>query len=398
MNDPIEPIPTKNSKTGSNQPSKNKWPILIIGSIAAILIILFLIGLLSRLFLLSSLEEEAQMVNPLIVKVIEVKPDKNPIELMLPSITQAIRFTPIWARVNGYIKDFYVDIGDEVHENQLLAVISTPELDHQLLQAKADLSISTARLEIAQITAARWQDVYLTDKEAVSTQEVQERQSSFQVEIAAVESALQNVERLEKLKGFNKLYAPFSGTITERNIELGTLISEGSSNNLQQIYMLTQNDIIRIFVSVPQPYFRLIKVGNVTQVKVSQYPEKIFKGVIDRTAKALDPVSRTLLTQINVSNPEGLLIPGLYTEVTFTFIPDVDNYIIPSTALIIREGHPHVAVVDDHCIAHLKRVLIGRDYGRTLEIVSGLNDGDKVVINPNEKIVEGVQVVTNTSQ
>lgn len=387
---PLSEAPVDLPKT--QEPVKRKKGIILICIFASILIILFFFGYIPRLIHWKSLESRAEKINPLIVKVMTAIPNKEAIELVLPSTTQALRMTPIWARVDGYIKNFYVDIGDRVKENQLLAEIDTPELDHQLGQSKADLANAVARLEIAKITADRWVDLFSTDSEAVSTQEVDERTSAFQSEIAAVEAAEANVERLKKIKGFSWLYAPFAGVITERNIDIGTLITAGSQGNLQQIYQLAKIDMIRIFTNVPQPYFRLIKVGDVTHVSLNEYPERIFQGIIARTASALDPIARTLSTEIHVNNEDGALITGLYVTVKFILTPDTLNYIIPTSAVIIRDGHPHVAIVDENSIVHLRRVTIGKNYGKTIDITSGIQEFDQVITNPNDKIRDGVQV------
>ncbi len=375
----------------TDSPISKRQRIFIISGLLVVLVCLYLVGYLYRLSEWQRLEEEASVINPLLVKVMVAEPQSTPVELVLPSSTIAIRFTPIWARVNGYIEKFYVDIGDRVVEGQLLAEISTPELDRQLSQTEADLANANARLEIAKITMLRWNDIYSADSEAVSKQEVDEYNATYLAATAEVEAALANRQRLQQLVGFKKLYAPFTGVITERNIDLGTLISAGSDDTLQQIYKLEKIDVLRIWAPVPQTYYRSVKVGDIVDVRVREFP-KLFKGVIARTSSALNPIARTLLTEIHIDNLEENLFTGAYAEVIFNFKPESPFYIIPTSAIIIREGHPHVAIVDEKGIVHMKRVEIGLDHGNTMEITNGVSEGDRIITNPNENIVEDVHV------
>ncbi len=391
-----EPIPE--DRVDPNDPPHKITIYLIFLIFLAVLLFLFTAGYIPRLLNWRALEQEASQIHPLKVKVETVTSDKEPIKLTLPGTTDAIRVTPIWARTNGYIKDFYVDIGDHVEKGQLLAEISTPEIESELKKAENDLDNALARLEIAKITSMRWQNLYQIDSQTVSPQDVEERNYSYQAELASFSAASANVERVENILNFNKLNAPFKGIITERNIDIGTLITAGSQNNLQQIYQIAKTDIIRIFVGVPQTYYRLIKIGEEVDVLIREFPEKVFKGVIARTSQALDPIARTLLTEIHVENSSGLLVTGLYANVAFILIPDTNYYIVPTTALIIREGRPHVAVVDKDGVVHLNIVTLGRDYGKTIEITSGIKSGDQVVTNPSVKIEEGVKVENENSK
>lgn len=371
---------------------KKKFEIFILGSIAAVLISLFLIGFFPRLIHWEKLEKASNFTHPISVDLMTLEPSKKPIELILPSTTQALRITPIWARIDGYIKDFYVDIGDRVEEGQLMLDIDTPEIEQQLSQAKADLSMALAKLEIAKISASRWQDLFDANSEAVSPQEVDEKTSASQAVFSEVESAKANVQRLEKIYGFSRLYAPFKGIIIERNIDIGSLVTAGSQANYQQLFQIAKTDIIRVFVNVPQSYFRLIKVGGEADILIQEYPERIFKGTIARTSSSLDPLARTLLTEIHVDNKEGDLIVGLYAEVFFNLVSDSPYFIIPTTSLIIRDGPPQVAVIDDEGKVRLQTVKIGRDFGKTIEIISGLKEKEKIITNPTERIRNGVEI------
>lgn len=380
-------------------PPKTKhrpWIVLLLG---AILVGLFLTGYIPRLQKEKALERETEELILPEVTVMEISPDTKNIKLILPSSTQALRITPLWARTNGYLGKLLVDIGDDVKEGQLLANIETPEVEEQYDQAKADYESSIARHEIAKISAQRWFDLYESNPEALSAQEVDERRTTLQASEADLQSYKANMMRLEKLLEFKKIIAPFNGKIIERNVDIGSLITQGSNGNPQQLFVLAQNDIMRVFVNVPQTFYRQIKNGVETDVKIREFPDRIFKGTVARFSGAVDPVARTMLTEIHVDNKEGLLLPGLYAEVKFSLKPDNAYFVIPTDALIIRTGNPQIAVLDKDNIAHLTTVNIGLDYGLNVEVIDGLKNGDKIITNPSEKILEGTKVnVIGTSK
>lgn len=374
-----------------NIPSEHlrKW---LIGGLAVLILSLFVIGFLPRLWQSQKLDADAADHRLPIVRVVIAEPHDKPVELTLPSSTQAHHITPVWARTNGYLVELNVDIGDVVKEGQVLSVIDTPEIDQQYIQAVADLANSKANREIAKISAERWQELYKVNPEAISKQEVDERVATYVATEAQVKAQEANVNRLKQLQDFKYVVAPFDGVITQRNIDLGSLITAGSSGSPQQLFQIAQVDWIRNFVFVPQNYFRAIKEGVEAQVHIREFPERTFKGIVTRFAKALDPVSRTLLTEVDIDNKDHIIYPGLYTEVTFMAKPDAPYFVLPSTAIIIRVGEPRMAVLDEDNVAHLKIVTIGRDYGKAVEILSGIQKGDRVVVNPTEKIKEGVKV------
>ena len=221
--------------------------------------------------------------------------------------------------------------------------------------------------------------------------------------IAAVRAAKAKVERLEVLKDFKFVYAPFDGIIVERNIDIGSLITAGNETmtqpyitdfetTSQPLFKIANTEILRVFVEVPQPYFPYIKDGVEAQVTVPEYPEKIFTGVIDRNSIALDQASRTLLTQVNIENKEKLLRPGLYTDVRFTFKPYKDSFDIPVGALIIRDGPTFVAILKDDNTVSMRLIQIGNDNGKSIQVIKGLKEGDRVILNPNYRIKEGTKV------
>ncbi len=329
---------------------------------------------------------------PLLVRTLKVHPENKETELVLPSFLDAINITPIWARTNGYLADWLVDIGDKVKEGDLLARIDTPDVDQEVVQAEGDLAAAIARESIARITADRGLELIHRNPEAISREEVDQMIAAHHQAVADIQAANGRVNRFKYLQGFKNLYAPFDGTIIERDIDIGSLITAGSTHAAQQMFQIAKSDVLRAFVNVPQNYFHLIKDGMEAEITIPQFPKKIFTGRINRNAGALDPIARTLLTQVNIDNKKGELLPGLYSEVKFKFKPEKMNFIIPVEAVIIRSGPPYVAVVDANNTLHFKEVKIGRDYGATVEIVEGLSDGEEIVTPATDRIRNGMAV------
>lgn len=327
-----------------------------------------------------------------IVQIMRVKPDNKEIELILPSFLDAINTTPIWARTNGYLASWLVDIGDKVKEGDLLAIIDTPEVDQEVVQAEADLSAAIAKESITKITAQRSLSLFENNPEAISKEDVDQMLAAEAQAIADIESAKGRLAKFKYLQGFKNLYAPFDGVITERDIDIGSLITAGSNNNTQRCFQIAKSSVLRAFVSVPQNYFHLIKDGVEAELSVPEFPKKIFIGRINRNAAALDPISRTLLTQINIDNPREELLPGLYAEVKLKFKPEKNVYILPIEAVSIRSGPPCVAVVDYNNIVHFKKVTIGRDFGSSYEITDGISEGDEILSHITDRIKEGMKI------
>lgn len=373
----------------SKRRSKKIWLIL---ALLLLLLILFLWGLIPRIFNTREIKAIAAEDDTPRVTLQAIKPNTQPIELILPSSAQAWHITPIWARTTGYLIQFLVDIGDVVKQGDLLAEIDTPEIDQELAQAQADLVNSISQRDIAKITADRWQTLWDKNREAVTKQDVDQYNANLKSTQALVVANEKNVSRLTFLQQFKKVYAPFDGIITQRTIDIGSLITGDINGNQQQLFQLAHPDIIRFYVDVPQNYFRNIRDGIETEVSVQEFPGKIFKGRVTRFANALDPVARTLQTEVDVENPEKILYTGLFGKVKFLLHPETINFIIPTTAIVIRAGFPHVAVVDKDNIVHMQKVSIGRDYGKKMEIVLGLQEGDRIVTIPSDKIKEGAKV------
>jgi RND family efflux transporter MFP subunit len=360
-----------------------------LGVLILILILLFLIGVIPRLLLEEKITKLANETALPKVTILEAKGIDKPIELTLPSSLDAINITPLWARVDGYIKTFLADIGDVVKEGDILAEIDTPELDQQYEQAVADLNTSKARLDIARITADRFANLYKKDSESISKQEVDQQTAALESAKAQVDSVQANVDRLRNTLDFKRIIAPFDGIIIERNIDIGSLITAGSASHHQQLFKIAKTNVIRVFVDVPQRFFRSIKRGVFADVFISEFPEKVFKGFVARYAKALDPIARTLLTEIHIYNPDYELFVGLYADVKFLLKPESVYFLIPTSAVIIRADGLKVAVLDENDIIHLKSVTLGLDHGKMMEITSGILENEKIIINPSDKVMEG---------
>jgi len=377
-------------QTKSSLQKWNRW-IFILGTIL-ILFILFFLAWFPKAANKKKVNAQASEHALPKVKVLQIKPNTKPIELVLPSSAQAWHITPIWARTNGYLTSYLADIGDYVKQGDLLAVIDTPEVDEELRQAQAELLYSIRQRDIAKITSDRWTALWDKNCEAVAKQEVDQYLANYLSAQAAVEANESNVSRLFFLQQFKKIYAPFEGTIIQRSIDLGSLISGNINEPPQELFRIAEIHTIRFFTQVPQNYFRQISEGMEAEVTIQEYPDQIFKGVVSRYAKALDPTARTLLTEVDVANPERLLLNGLFGRVKFLIQQDTENFIIPTSALIIHSGAPHVAVVDASQRVHLKKVEIGLDHGKTIEITSGLQNNDCIIVIPNDAIHEGVHV------
>jgi RND family efflux transporter MFP subunit len=310
-------------------------------------------------------------------------------EITLPGNIQAFIDAPIYARTNGYLKRWYVDIGGRVRKDQLLAEIDTPELDQQLQQARADLATANADYSLAQITSTRYQSLLKSD--SVAKQDVDNAMGSAQSKRAMVDSAADNVRRLEQLQSFEKVYAPFDGVLTVRNTDVGQLIGSGSGPGAKELFHVAAINTLRVFVNVPQIDSPAAVPGVQAYLTLPQFPGRRFSGNLVRNAEAIDQSSRTLLTEVDVANPSGELLPGAYAEVHLKLPSATSTVIIPVTSLIFRSEGLHVGVVrQGH--ATLVPITLGRDFGTEVEVVSGLDGTERVITNPPDSLVDGQQV------
>jgi RND family efflux transporter MFP subunit len=312
--------------------------------------------------------------------------------VMLPGNVQAFVDTPIYARTAGYLTKWFVDIGGKVEAGQLLAVIDTPEVDQQLRQAEAAQLQAEANLNLAKTTAERWQNLLKSD--GVSQQEVDQNVSAYKARQADLQAAVANVDRLKYLQSFQRVTAPYAGVITARNVDIGALIANGNS---QQLFKLAQTDTLRVYVNVPEPYGNDMRTGIPAELHVAEFVNRAFAGKVVRTAGAIDPASRTLLTEVDVPNPTGEIMPGAFAEVSFKFKGDGRALVVPSNALIFRAAGSQVAIVENGR-ARLRGVTIGRDLGANLEVVSGLRDTDDIIVNPPDSLIDGQAVSVQNGQ
>jgi len=322
-----------------------------------------------------------------VVHPLAEKPDED---LVLPGSLLAYEESPIYARTSGYLVRWYRDIGSRVKEGELLATIDTPEVDQELNQTRAARQQMVAQMELAKISADRWENLRKSD--SVSAQEADTQTSGYKQAQANVAAADANVRRLEQLEGFKKVYAPFSGVLTKRNVDPGALINAGAGAAGRELFDIARVDPLRVYTSVPQAYAPYIKVGASTTVTLQEFPGQRFSARIARTAEAIDPNTRTLLTEVDVPNKDGRLLPGSFGEVHFAVGSNVDKVTIPVNAMLFRSAGAQLAVVGSDNKVQLRPINIGKDYGATLEILGGVTTNDQVVINPPDSLEEGETV------
>jgi RND family efflux transporter MFP subunit len=332
------------------------------------------------------------------VSVVHPVPATGGSEIALPGNTQAWEETPIYARTSGYLKKWLVDIGAHVTEGQLMATIETPELDEQLMVARANLQAAQADLNLANTTSQRYQN--LLKQDSVSQQETDVAVSGAAAKKSAVEAAEANVRRLQQLQSFEQVYAPYSGIVTVRNTDVGDLIDAGSPNSsstAKELFRVASVNTLRVFVAVPEVYAPDIHNGDTATLTLDEYPGQQFVGTIARNSNAIDQSSRTLNVEVDVANPDGKLLPGAYVFVHFKVPQQQLMLAIPSNTLLFRAQGLQVAVAKNGHV-HLQNVTIGKDDGKTVEIASGLSASDAVIVDPSDSIAEGQSVnVANTT-
>jgi RND family efflux transporter MFP subunit len=310
-------------------------------------------------------------------------------EIVLPGVTQAFTDAPIYARTNGYLKRWYFDIGARVKKDQLLAEIDTPEVDQQSQQARADLETAQANLSIAKITADRWQG--LVQDGSVSQQETDQALSNLKAVQATVQSNAANVRRLEQLQSFEKVYAPFDGIITARQTDIGALIDAGASTQPRELFHMAAIRTLRVYVAVPEVHSPGVRTGGSATLTLDEFPGETFRGTIVRNANAIDLASRTLLVEIDIDNATGRLLPGAYVFVHLKLPDQTRSVIVSSNTLIFRKEGLQVGLVRDGK-AVLVPVKIGHDFGNTVEIISGLQPTDAVIVDPSDSLLDGMPV------
>ena len=349
------------------------WGPIAVVSVLALLVI---VGVWRHMRAHGAQEQFTKETNQLAVNVIDAKRDLKPKELILPGTFQAIKQTTIYPRSNGYVQSWKADIGDNVQAGQLLAEIATPEVDQQLAQARA-------QEEITKVTADRWRD--LVQKNVVSKQEYDQNEKAY-------EGARANLQQLEKIQGFQQILAPFAGKIAARNIDIGTLVTAGTGNSGTPLFSIVQSDVLRVYVFAPQENAPSIHEGLAAKIILQEYPGQVFDGKVTRTAGALDPQSRTMQVEVQVPNNEGKLFAGMYGQVKFLLANENAPIVVPANTFLFRAQGPQVATIVNEKHIHWQSIRVGRDFGDRLEVLDGLKENTKVVMNPTDDLREGTQV------
>jgi RND family efflux transporter MFP subunit len=309
-------------------------------------------------------------------------------EIVLPGTMQAFADAPIFARTNGYLRKWYADIGTRVKAGQVLAEIDTPEVDQQLEASRADLATADANLRLAKTTADRYRD--LIKSNSVAQQDLDNANGNLEARQTAVASSQANVKRLEQLHAFGRITSPFDGVVTARNTDIGALIDSGS--NAKELFHVASVNRLRVFVSVPEVYSRSTRPGMEADLTLSEYPGRRFTGKLARTAEAIDVATRSLLAEFDVDNPKGELLPGSYAQVHIKLPTQTSSFKLPVNALIFRGQGLQVATVVDGSRVQLTSVVAGRDFGTSVEILSGLTGDEQVILNPPDSIQAGETV------
>ena len=368
--------------------SRRGW--LIGGAIFLVFAGVLISGILERIHTNASLRTETADLAVPTVSVVQPKRSAPSQEIVLPGNVQPYITSPVFARTNGYLEHWYFDIGAHVKKGQLLAIISSPEVDQQLQQARSNLLTAQANLELASITKDRYQGLKKTN--AVSQQDVDNAVGTYNANRAIVEADRAAVQQYTALVSFEKVYAPFDGVITARNTDIGDLINSGSNANAKtDLFHIAQPGMLRVYVNVPQEFSQQTKPGLTAELQLEEFPGRTFTGKLVRTAEAINYATRTLLVEVDVNNPSGELLSGAYAEVHFKVPGEASTYIVPVDTLLFRKEGLNVAIVENGK-AKLVPVVAGHDFGTSIEIVSGLQGNESVISSPPDSIVTGETV------
>jgi len=372
-------------------PAKPRKALMLLGVVVLVLVLGGLATMLTRMHDDHVLADETQQDAVPTVAIVHPTPEKPNEELVLPGTLQAFVESPIYARTNGYLLRWYRDIGSRVKKGDLLADIDTPEIDQELMQARATRQQVVAAMDLAKINADRYQSLRKTD--SVSQEEADTQSSGYQQAVANLAAADANVKRLEELEGFKRVYAPFNGVITRRLVDPGALINAGISGAAgKELFDIATTDPLRVYVNVPQAYSPAIHIGVEATITLQEFPGEKFHAAVARTADAIDVTSRTLQTEVDVPNPDGKLLPGSFGEVHFQPHINANKVTIPQNAMLFRREGPQVAIIGPDNKVELRHITIGRDFGNTLEIVGGVDVNDRVIVNPSDAIENGEKV------
>ena len=343
-------------------------------------------GIVSRIHHEKVLRGDLVRQNTQTVQIVLPKYSASEQDLILPGNVRADYEAPIYARVSGYLKEWYTDIGTPVKKGQVLAVIDTPELDEEILQAKANLSTAEANMELAQVTAKRWQN--LLESDSVSRQAVDEKTADAKAKSDIMNAMRASLQNLLVQKSFSRVVAPFAGVVTDRTTDIGQLINPGRSSG-QSLFKVAEINKLRIYVEIPQNYAALISKGTKASLVFPEHPGKQYSAMLVSTSNAIHERSRTLTAELQMDNKQGVLLAGAYAEVHFV-LPSAKNvYLLPASTLLFRKEGLQVATVGPDNRVVLKRIVIGRDLGRVEEVVAGLDAKDRVIDTPSDSILQG---------
>jgi RND family efflux transporter MFP subunit len=363
----------------------------LIGGIVAVLLIGAVIVMVLRTRQAHALETSTALHARRYVTTIQPKTDDGVQPLTLPGTLLGIIESTVYARSSGYVVRWVKDIGSPVKKGELLAEISTPEINQELSQAISTRAQVAASLTLAKSTADRWRS--LRQKDAVTQQDLDERQSAYNQAQANLAAAEANVLRLRQTLAFNQVVAPFDGVVTRRNIDVGDLVNAGNGGTGQALFSVAQVDPLRLYVYVPQSYAPQVKVGDTVSVTLAEHAGDEYKGTVARTARAIDTATRTMQVEIRVPNPKGVLISGSYVQVTLPINVDSKSLVVPTNVLLFRPDGTRIALVDSGGHVHLTLVRLGTDFGDKVQILSGLTPSDRIVLNPADSLADG-DVVT----
>jgi RND family efflux transporter MFP subunit len=377
---------SNSSFRGTAQSGRKKLALFLI--LPAVLCAGGVLTLVARIHTTKALAAETKTTAAEPVAIFQATQGDATQDLVLPAQLQAYDESPVYARVNGYVAKWFTDIGTHVRAGQLLAVIDAPQVDQQLVEARASLNQANANLSLANVTTKRYQD--LIGSNSVSEQELDNNLQNQAVQNASLQSTTAQVAWLEQEQRYEKIVAPFDGVITERRTDIGDLVNAGNSGAGTELFQVSRISTMRIFVAVPEAWSELIRNRMGVKIELTALPGQFFSGTVTRTDDAINPQSRTLLAEVDVPNPSGKLMPGAYAQVHFALPSPVRPLIVPSGSILFQSAGPQVAVVNARNQIELCKVGLGRDLGGTMEITSGISPQDKIVANPPDYLVDGM--------
>lgn len=391
----VENPPPRPSPSPRKKKQSNSWLWLIAVIFVVVLVVVVTFVVIGRLHAQSQLKNVTQQMATPTVLVVRPEQGSPDVHLVLPGTVQPYIQSTVYAQVTGYLKRWLVDIGTPVKQGQLLAEIETPEIDQQLAAAQAAQVQNQATTDLSRITADRYNTLLHTN--AVAQQDVDEKNGDLAVAEANLNAAKANVGRLQKTEAFKEVYAPFDGILTQRRVDVGDLVNAGTGSTSQALFQISQTSTLRVYVRVPEMYSAEMTPGLSTKLEMASNPGQAVSGTLVRTSQAIDPASLTLLVEVDVDNKDGKLFPGGYAQVRFDVTLVHPPLVLPGNTLIFRAQGTQVGVVDSDNTVHLKDIKIGRDFGTKIEVVSGIDANDSVILNPSDSLGDGQKVKIDTS-